>query len=133
MRERGDFAPYRSLKFEVREPSCVDGQCKIRPTLSAVQFEVKEVHGTSPKVAEGERYVVNGEYSLPDGESYTLSLAVFHTAFGAGAHLLPGQGRFETSTEILELAEKHANEIGVVVGNDKTGEADIVRWIMLTE
>lgn len=135
MRKAGDFSPYRSLDFAERGSFCGDGDdaCAVRPDLTMLTFKVTEVLGTSSKVAEGQRYVVRGEYALPESESYAVSLAVFNTAFGATAHLVPGSGAFETSVEVLDLTEDSPNGIGIVVGNKHTGSAEIVRWVMLKE
>ena len=76
------------------------------------------------------RYTWRGEYELPGSDLYFISVAVFTKAFGAGAYLQPGTGRFDISTEILALAEEPPNGLGVVVKNEKTGKCDIVRWVM---
>ncbi|MHC4716252.1 MAG: hypothetical protein ACYS5V_04730 [Planctomycetota bacterium] len=133
MREAGDFSPYRQLAFDVRGPCCGDQGCQVQPDLVGLKFKITEVHGTSLRVKEGERYVVRGEYEYDKaGDNvFAVSLAVSRTAFGATAHLAPGAGPFEASIEVLELAKGSPNELGVVVGNKKTGNAGIVRWVML--
>jgi|GEM_PF-6394091 len=93
----------------------------------------KGVHGTSSRAAVGERYVLRGEYELPGTDLYSISVAVFTKAFGAGAHLQPCTGRFDVSTEILALAERPPNGLDIVVKNEKTGKCDIVRWVMLKD
>jgi len=133
MADDATFAPYRPIEFHVRGVFCSGDACEIHPDLMPLQFKVNKVHGTSKTVGEGERYVVEGEYELPDGPDFTRSLAVFTTSFGAGAHARPGKGKFSVSTEILELREDPPNGIGIVVGNDETGRGDIVRWVMLEE
>jgi hypothetical protein len=127
------FAPYRPLKFDVRGPFCSADECKTHPDLAAMQFNVKEVLGTSARVAEGERYVVRGEYTLPGTDPFGITPAVFERACGATAHLLPGKGRFETCTEILKLTENPPNGLGVVVANERAGKCEIVRWTILAE
>lgn len=117
--------PYRKLGFKVGPPSCGD-----RCTYTPLQFEVTEVWGTSPKVAVGERYVVEGDYRLAGNEACEVSLAVFESAFGATAYLAPGTGRFSTSTEILRLIDDPPNAIGVVVGPQP---GNIVAWITILE
>jgi hypothetical protein len=131
MREAGDFSPYRPLTFDVRGSFCGEDGCKIRPDLAGLRLKVTEVYGTSSRVTEGERYVIHGEYEQADDDAYAVSLAVFHTGFGATAHLAPGAGLFEASIEVLELSEGAPNGLGVVVANKSTGGADIVRWVML--
>ena len=133
MAEDGTFAPYRPLNFDVRGPFCADSECRIHPDLIALRFQVKEVHGTSARVAAGERYVIRGAYALPGTDRYAISIAVFTKAFGASAYLSPGKGKFETSTEVLELAENPPNGLGIVVANERTGKCEIVRWVMLAE
>ena len=127
------FAPYRLVPFSVRGPFCSDDECAIHPDLTALRFQVKEVHGTSHWVAVGERYTVTGEYELPGTDLYSISVAVCTKAFGAGADLQPGAGRFDISTEILDLVEGAPNALGIVVKNEKTGRCDIVRWVMLKD
>ncbi len=131
MPETGDFGPYRQLAFDVRGPFCCDEGCEIRPDLAGLRFKVTEVYGTSSSVTEGERYVIRGEYEQTGDDAYAVSLAVFHKAFGATAHLGPGAGSFEASVEVLELSEGAPNGLGVVVANKNTGGADIVRWVIL--
>jgi hypothetical protein len=133
MGESAGFAPYRPLKFSVRGSFCAGEECRVHPDLIPLQFQIREVHGTSAKVSLGQRYVVRGEYALAGTGCFAVSLAVFTKAFGATAYLLPGRGRFEVSTEILELAQNSPNGLGFVVANEKTGRSDIVRWIMLSE
>jgi hypothetical protein len=133
MGDSSAFAPYRPLKFSVRGSFCTGDECKVHPDLVPLQLQIREVHGTSAKVRVGGRYVVRGEYALPGATSFAVSLAVFTKAFGATAYLLPGKGRFEVSTEILELAKNPPNGPGVVVANEQTGNSDIVRWIILAE
>ena len=99
--------------------------------MAHLEFTVGQVHGTAAIVAVGERYVVRGQYTLAGGAPFALSLAVFTKAFGATAYLLPGEGRFEISTEILDLADTSTNGLGIVVANEQTGKGDIVRWVML--
>ena len=74
--------PYRKLGFKVGPPGCGD-RCAYTP----LQFEVTEVWGTSPKVAAGERYVVEGNYRLAGNEACEVPLAVLGSAFGASAYL----------------------------------------------
>lgn len=127
------FAPYRPIQFYVRGTFCSGDACEIHPDLTPLQFKVKKVRGTSATVGEGERYVVEGDYELPDGPNFRLSLAVCTTSFGAGEQARPGKGSFHISTEILELTDDPPNGLGIVVGNEGTGRCDMVGWIMLEE
>ena len=123
---RGEFpAPYQSLAFSVG-PACGGEDCAYTP----LRFDVKEVWGTSEQAAVGERYVVRGEYTLLGDKPHSISLAVFEEAFGATAHVSPGSGSFETSTEILKLVDNAPNALGVVVG-PQSGGGQIVAWITL--
>ena len=131
MTDAPDLAPYRLIQFTVRGPFCEGAECAVHPDLLPLRFEVTEVHGTSPVVREGERYVLRGTYELSGEAPFVLSVAVFGKAFGAGAHIRPGTGSFETSAEILKLADDPPNGLGVVVGNKGTGRAELVRWVML--
>ncbi len=131
MAEGPVFAPYRAREFHVRGSFCDGEECAVDPELSALQFRVKEVFGTSAKVVVGERYVVRGEYCLPGAVPYAISIAVFSKAFGATAHLSPGEGQFETSAEILKFTDSAPSALGIVVASEKTGKCDIVRWLML--
>jgi len=133
MTEDATFAPYRPIPFTVRGPFCSDTECATHPDLTALRFQIKEVYGTSSRAAIGERYVVRGEYELPGTDLYSISVAVFTKAFGAGAYLQPGTARFEVSTEILALADRPPNGLGIVVKNEKSGKCDIVRWVMLKD
>ena len=133
MDEQAKFPPYRPLKFKVTDACCGEDSCSRHPDLAAIQFEVKELWGTSGKVGVGERYVVRATYSLAGADPYAISLSSFGKWFGATAYLSPGAGQFETSTEGLELPEKYPNGLGIVVGNEKTGKAEIVAWVMLQE
>lgn len=121
------FAPYLPVPFTVDsyDPS------SIHPDLTALRFQIEQVHGTSPTVAVGERYTMSGQYELPGSDLYAISLAVCSKAFGAGAELQPGTGRFDISTEILALVDGAPNALGIVVGNEKTGRCNIVRWVTL--
>jgi len=107
-----DFSPYRRVLFTVEHDPCGPPPDWTRP----LTFRVTEVWGTSPRVAAGERYVVRGAYALEGDRAYALSLAVWRRGFGATAHLCPGEGLFETSTELLEVAPDWGNQIDVVVG-----------------
>ena len=127
------FAPYRPLKFTVRGSFCGTDECRISPELAALQFEVKEVYGTSARVANGERYVVRGEYTLRGDDPHALSLATPFKAFGATAFVMPGNGKCEVSTEILQLVENPVNGLGILVVNERTGKCEIVLWVMLKE
>ncbi len=131
MGEGPDFSPYRPLESTVRGPFCADGECEVHPDLLPLSLEVTEVYGTSATVREGERYVVRGTYRLSGEARFVLSLAVFTKAFGAGAHVQPGDGEFDLSTEVLALAPDAPNALGIVVGNRRTGWQEIVRWVML--
>ena len=112
MSTESDFRPYEMLSFTVEHDPCGPPPDWTRP----LKFRVTEVWGTSPRVAVGERYVVRGEYELEGDQPYALSLAVWHRAFGATAHILPGEGLFETSTELLDVAPDWGNQIDVIVG-----------------
>jgi hypothetical protein len=125
MRSDVDFAPYRPLPFTVNYEHCTPHPAWTR----SLQFEVTELWGTSSEVAPGERYVVRGTYVLPGDEPFAVSLAVLGKAFGATAHVPPGRGTFETSTEVLSRTESRTNGLGIVVGRGR--DCVMTAWIAL--
>jgi hypothetical protein len=125
--EDADFAPYRPRAFRVDYEHCPPHPDWTR----RLRFEVTEVWGTADRVAVGERYVVRGRYGLTGEQAYVISLACFGKAFGASAHLAPGNGAFETSTEPLDLVPDHANGFGLVLG--RGDEHAMTAWITLVE
>lgn len=130
--ESGVFAPYRKIAFVEKGPGA-DDDFAVAPELAAPRFEVAAVYGTSPDVAVGERYCVMGRFELAGAVPHTLSLAVFERCMGGDAYLQPGAGRFSITTEILKLTPGSPNGIAFVVGNEKTGKANMVRWLIFPD
>lgn len=130
MGTQSDFPQgYESYGFSVSPSACGIG-CSPEGAdwLSDLQFHVTEVWGSSGIVAPGERYVVRGKYILRGADPFAISLAVLGQAFGATAHVLPGESVFETSTEILELTGPNG-QLGMVVG--RGAKCQLTTWITL--
>ncbi len=129
MAEGGFPQGYESFGFSTSPPPCGPAWPEERPEwLRPLDFEVTEAWGTSATVRPGERYVLRGTYRLTGEEPFAVSLAVLGSAFGATAHLLPGEWLFETSTEVLELTGR-GDQIGVVLSRGQ--QSLLVTWVTL--
>ena len=87
----------RPLRYSIRE-----GRCDPRYT-EELAVSIAEVLGTSLTVATGEQFLVRGEYTLKEGAAVArLMLSGLGRNTGKPAHLSPGSGQFELTTELLE-------------------------------